>query len=68
MFRLLCPGLVTTVITPYVCVCSGTERLGVQPEHQTMWFFTESMYANRASREDLKLNVCECVSGVGDGV
>ena len=54
MFKLLRAGLVTAVITPYSCVFSGTERLGVQPAHQTMWFFTESMIANTASREDLK--------------
>ena len=47
-------GLVSAVITPYFCVCSDTERLGVQPEHQTMWFFTESVIPSRASREDLK--------------
>lgn len=54
MFKILLAGLVTAVMTPYFCVCSGAERLGEEPTRQTMWFFTESMIANGASTGDLK--------------
>ncbi len=64
MFKLPRAGLVTAVMTPYFCVCSGTERLGEQPTHQTMWFFTKSVMAHTASTQDLKeVSRAECLGG-----